>query len=115
MRGLNVDDLFEAMRLVKAANLEKDVQYMTELIKREGLASLEKVGFQFALRMIGSISDVEIQKRLYKLIGGILEESPDSIGKLDPMELYEKFVALGEYIPKEKWLSFFRQLSALTS
>lgn len=113
MRNLSVNDLYEAMRLVKAAHIESEVQNMVALVESNKITDVKQAGMRFLINVLGSMSDGEIQKRTYKLLGGILEINPDSIGDMDPMELVDHLKELYEFIPKEKWTAFFRSLSAL--
>lgn len=115
MRNLNVNDLYEAMRLVKAAHLEEEVQNMITLVQSNKLTDVRQAGLRFFINVIGSASDGEVQKRTYKLLAGIIECAPDDIGMMDPMELVDTMKELVNYIPKEKWQAFFKSLSALLS
>lgn len=111
MRKINTQDVFKAGRLMKEAGIKKTVADIYKKSKEEG-ADRESVGMEAIFTILEACSTEKMETKLYDLLGGILEKTPDEVAT----QSLEKTIEDIKQIAKENNLAlFFKQASQLTN
>lgn len=109
MRKLQTKDIFQALRLIKKANLKEEIKPVLSLAAA-GEMSVQDVGIEGILSIIEIFSEKKAESAIYEFLSGPFEMEPEEVEALELMELMEKLNALGE----ENNLSvFFTSLSGM--
>ena len=109
MRNLLTEDLFKAVRVIKASGLKEEVRPMLKMAA-EGKSDIMSVGIEGIMTVIGALAESGVEKQLYQFLSGPFEMEPEEVARLDVVDLC-KYI---EWLWKEGNLQpFFGQLSNL--
>lgn len=78
MRKINTEDVFKMARLMKEADLTKDIKEAYMAGKKEG-ANTEEVGMNVFMNIICSVSDKNVESKFYDLLSGITEKTEEQV------------------------------------
>lgn len=78
MRKLQTSDVFNAMRLIKKANLKEEIK---PILRRagEGNLNVEDVGIEGILGFIEILTEKKSEQAIYEVLAGPFEMSPQEI------------------------------------
>lgn len=107
MRKLQTQDLFNALRLIKKANLREEIKPLLK-IAGEGNMSVEDVGIEGILYFIEILSEKKAENAIYEILAGPFETTAKDIEKMDLFELTENI----EILLKENNIKCFFTLLA---
>ena len=109
MRKLQTADVFNAMRMIKKANLKEEIKpYL--MMAASGEVNVEEVGIEGVLGLIETMSEQKIESAIYEVLAGPFEMTADEVAKMDLDKMIECLETLG----KENNLKvFFKSLSGL--
>lgn len=109
MRKLKTPDVFNAMRMIKKANLKEEIKpYL--MMAASGEMNVEEVGIEGVLGLIETMSEQKIESAIYEVLAGPFEMTADEVAKMDLDKMIECLETLG----KENNLKvFFKSLSGL--
>lgn len=89
MKGLQMSDVYAAMRVIEAAKISDEVEYIASLINTDKKVKAEKIGLLLFLKCGEKLSNVKAETAMYGFIGRLLEKSKEEIEKADPLDLFE--------------------------
>lgn len=116
MRKLGLTDAFALARIIKAADIRKDlVAFATEVEARKKAGnklSADDIGLEFIISMITSISSQEVETKIYELYASLKDCSVDDI-KITDFETLKNDIK--EIIELNNLKAFFHSVSALMS
>ena len=120
MRKLALKDAFALARIIKAAEIRKEIIVFANEISNEqkeaeqesGLSFVEKVGFDFFLLLMEACCEERIEKKIYSLYADIKGVTPEDISVLSFAEIKND---IRELVETNDLQSFFSSLSALMS
>lgn len=95
MRKLKTTDVFEAMRVIRKANVKEE---MTPFIKEaaEGGKAVEDVGIMGILTLFEILSEKKAEQGIYDFLAGPFEMDPKEVANMDLTELGNKLKELRE-------------------
>ena len=109
MRKLQTSDVFNAMRLIKKAELKEGIKPYLQMAS-SGDLSVEDVGIEGILGLIEIMSESKSERAIYEILSGPFEMTADDVATLELDKLIESLGALA----KENNLKvFFKSLSGL--
>ena len=109
MRKLQTSDVFNAMRLIKKAELKEGIKPYLQMASAGDL-SVEEVGSEGILGLIEIMSESKSEMAIYEILAGPFEMTAKEVQK---MEL-DVFAESLEQLSKENNLSvFFKSLSGM--
>lgn len=112
MRKLGLKDAFALARIVKAANMRKEIVDFAAKVRGEGAKDMEAVGLEFFVTMVTAAADEAVERKIYEFYADIKGVEPGEIGGYD----FETVKAdIKELIGQNDLKSFFRSASALMS
>lgn len=95
MRKLNTTDLFEAMRLIKKANLREELRPVIMRAAQSQL-SVEEVGIDGLLGVIEILSEKKAEQGMYDFLARPFEVTPKEVSEWGLDELIENLTKLKE-------------------
>lgn len=115
MRKLALKDAFALSRILKAAEIKKEIMAFANEIrirnKQSEKLNTDEIGLEFILSLVTAISNTAVEKQFYDLYASIKEIDPKDAEFTD-LETFKNDIM---QIAKENDLkSFFTSLSALT-
>lgn len=78
MRKLNTEDVFKMSRLIKAADLKKEIRDAATAGKKEN-ADPTEIGMDVIFGIIGACAEQKVEEQLYDLLAGVTEKKPGEI------------------------------------
>lgn len=109
MRELQAKDVFVALRLFKAM----DLNAMLTKLSKATITDENEMGAFVIGEVLSGLANPDAEKHFYSFMGNILELSPNEVEKMNPMELLEKAKELKTIIKGDDWKNFFAQVFAL--
>ena len=109
MRKLQTKDAFNAMRLIKKANIREDIKPVLKMAATGNL-KVEEIGLEGMLVLIESMTSEQAEKAIYEFLSGPFELEPEKIQEMDMKMLTEKIKEMGK---DEGLKDFFSFLSGL--
>lgn len=115
MRKICTEDIFGAVRIIKAVGLRDKIKEVAlKISKGEKITvTQEDAGAEFIFTMIDGFSETSNEKLLYKWLAGPLEMEEEEIGKMDFLTLVEEIKKMIAYQDKGAWQGFFTSLSLM--
>jgi len=108
MRKIVTKDAFALARIIKKANIRKEVaEFATTFSKGK---NAKEVGLEFFVLLIESTSEPAVEKEIYSMIASIAEADEKEIPNKPLSELIE---ILKEIVKENDLNGFFTQASAL--
>jgi len=95
MRKLKTTDLFEAMRLIKKANLREELRPIIIQAANSNLA-IEEVGIDGMLGVIEILSGKKAEQGLYDFLAGPFEMEPAEVSDLPINDLLDNLTTLSQ-------------------
>jgi len=111
MRKLKTTDVFEALRLIKKANLKEELRPVIASVA-EGSMSIENIGISGILSVVEIFTEKKAEKAIYEFLSGPFEMTVAQIEDLPLAELAKNFVALAE---ENDLKNFFGILQAMST
>lgn len=102
MRKLQTSDVFELARLIKRAGIKDELKDVALKANKE---DIEGTGFDLIFGVVEKLTEQKVEDDLYKFLSGPLEESPEEVKVMDPLELVEKIMRIADM---EKWKAFLK-------
>lgn len=113
MRKLGLKDAFAVARIIKAADMRKEIiAFASDVRGRTGEKNAEKIGMEFFLTLINSVADESVEKKIYELYADIKGVTVEEVSVVDFATLKAD---IKELIEKNDLMNFFRSVSALMS
>lgn len=109
MRKLQTTDVFNAMRLIKKANLKEEIKPYLKLAA-SGRISPEDIGIESILGLIETLSEQKSESAIYEVLAPPFEMTPEEVAKME----IEPFIEALQTLAKENNIKvFFTSLSGL--
>lgn len=111
MRKLQITDVFNAMRLIREANLREEIK---PIIKQavSGSFSVEDIGFEGILGVVELFTEKKMEQAFYGFLSGPFETEAQDIATMDLVQFVDKIQELAEANDLRR---FFTLLSGLIS
>lgn len=103
MRGLEFQDIFSMARILTKVELDKEIEAMTEKLRKGEKLDTEAVGIKFLAAILGKASAPEVEKEIYAFLGDVFEIKPDELRHMKPKQVKELF----KDADFEEWKDFF--------
>lgn len=107
MRKLATEDLFNGMRLFKAADMKKE---FADIMANAKGKTEKEVGIEMVYTIITKCSDKNFEKAFYDFVSAPLEVKPSEVAKMNPIKLID---ALYEVADPQEWIDFFNRVRTL--
>lgn len=107
MRKLATEDIFNAMRLFKAADMKKE---FSDIMANAKGKTQKEVGIEMIYTIITKCADKTFEKAFYEFVAAPLEIEPKAVAKMSPFSLVDSLYEIAE--PRE-WVDFFKRVRAL--
>lgn len=95
MRKIGTQDIFAAMRIIKASGMKEELKPVIEKAARGDFA-LEDLGIEAVLTVIEAISGTSAEKAFYDFLSGPFEMTPGEVAVLPWDELLENLKQFAE-------------------
>lgn len=119
MRNLNGHDVFMALKVLQKIGVKDELVELATYMNRvaDGKAAVtaekqEKVGAKLIFGLLANAGDEEAEKAVFRFLAGPLETDPEELAQRDLLDLCEDVEKYIESIDRERWIAFFRSLSA---
>lgn len=109
MRKLKTSDIFEALRLIKKANIKEELRPVIALAA-EGNLSVADIGIEGLLTIVEIFAAKNSEQAIYEFLAGPFEMTPEEVESLELMQLSEYLGALSE---NSDLKSFFMALQGM--
>lgn len=109
MRKLQTKDVFNAMRLIKKANVREEIKPIIKLAA-EGSLGVVDIGIEGILTVFEIFSEKKAEDAIYEFLCEPLEIGKEELESLELMELAEK---LEEFAKENDIKAFFTILSGM--
>lgn len=109
MRKLQTKDIFQALRLIKKANLKEEIKPVLSLAA-SGEMAVQDVGIEGVLSIIEIFTEKKAEAAIYEFLSGSFEVSP---GEVEAMELAELAGNLKRLAQENDLKVFFTALQGL--
>lgn len=93
MRKLQTNDVFAALRVIKAANLREEIKPVLKKAA-EGKADVQSVGIDGILSLVELLSEKKAESAMYEVLAGPFEMSAAEVAALDIVTLAENIQTL---------------------
>lgn len=114
MRKLKAEDLFAALRVVKAVGVKDEVVALASAMKEKtDKKTQEQVGTELILGVLANCGDEAAEMAFYKFLSGPTEVSVPDLRKMDLMEFAELIKELVVETDIEAWKGFFGSLAGV--
>lgn len=117
MRKLMFKDVFAAMRILRTANVKKELAKLTvSLADTQGEKQEElqkKLGVEAFAVLLESISDKNAEKALYELLANICEDKTEE--EIATLDFEQVIILFKEIVTKNDLKSFFASVLSLTT
>lgn len=112
MRKLGLKDAFALARIIKAADMRREIVAFAAEIRDKGEKNIEAIGLEFFVAMITAAADEAVEKKIYALYAGLKNVTPEEVSNYDFATIKND---LKELIERNDLKSFFQSVSALMS
>lgn len=109
MRKLKTTDVFEALRLIRKANIREELIPIVKQAAGSGLA-VEEVGIDGLLGVIEVLAEKKAERAMYDFLAGPFEISADQVADLSLDELVEKLSELAKENDLKNFISALQGL-----
>ena len=115
MRKICTEDIFGAVRIIKAVGLRDKIKEVALKISQGEKIDLtaEDAGAEFIFTLIDGFGETSNEKLLYSWLAGPLEMKEEEVGKMDFLALVEEIKKMIAYQDKDAWQGFFTSLSRM--
>lgn len=107
MRGLATADIFNCLRLIKAADMKDE---LSAIIRNSKGKTQREVGIEFIYSIMIKCADKTVENAFYDLVCAPLELSSAEVAEMNPIKLMD---ALYDVAAPEEWIDFFNHVRAL--
>lgn len=118
MRKFNTQDIFGALRLVKALGIKEELKNIA--LKMEGekqetvKETLQKeVGAELVFTILDRAVEKNVESMIYEWLSGPLETQPETIKEMPAMDLIDTLHDFKNVEDSEGWKSFFGRVAGL--
>lgn len=110
MRKLALKDAFSFARIIKAADIRKEIAgFASEIHSGK---SVDEIGMEFIVTLMQAAADEAVEQKIYGLYADLKGATPDEIGMLGFEEIKADFK---ELVEQNDLKNFFNSVSALMS
>ena len=109
MRKLQTRDVFNALRLIKKAELKEEIKPVVKLAA-DGDLKIEDIGIEGILTCIEIFTEKKAESAIYDFLAGPLEKDAGDVEKMELMELVEGLKQISE---ENDLKAFFTILSGM--
>ena len=109
VRSLATNDLFKAVRTIKASGLREDIKPLLQRAS-EGNADVQSIGIDAIMTVIGVMAEKNVEEDLYDFLSGPFEMEPGVIAQMNILDLCDHIQWLWE---EGNLKTFFGRLSNL--
>ena len=95
MRKLQTSDVFNAMRLIKKANLKEEIKPILKQAA-SGEMNIEDIGIEGMLSFIEILAEKKAEQGIYDILAGPFEMEAKEVEKMELDALAEKLELLGK-------------------
>lgn len=95
MRKIQTSDVFNAMRLIKKANLKEEVKPILKRIAT-GEFNIEDAGIEGIISFVEILSEKKSEQAIYEVLGGPFEMEAKEIERMDLNDFAETLEQLGK-------------------
>lgn len=114
MRKLIGADLFTALRIVKAAGIEEEIQRIALEASDGKQLDVRRIGAEFIISAICGCANPAAEEQIWTFLGNLMEIDAKVLKSMELDGLMTKIEELMEVIQPEEIGNFFLRLSALT-
>lgn len=115
MRGLIGSDLFRAMRIVKYAGIQEEIEKIALETSEGKQLKQAEVGARFIIACVVGCSNTKAEAEIWSFLADLTEKKADELKNMDLSDLMTEIEALAEYISRYDFVDFFARLSRLIS
>ncbi|MCR5811170.1 MAG: hypothetical protein K6G34_07215 [Lachnospiraceae bacterium] len=115
MRGLKGSDLFTAMRIVRNAGVQEEIQKLSQEIAAGKKMNQSQVGAQMIIACVCGCANPKAEAEIWNFLGDLTEKPANELKDMDLEDLMKVIEELTEHISKYDFKNFFKQLSRLIS
>lgn len=115
MRELKGADLFTALRIVRNAGIQEEIEKITIEVSEGKAKSPKQTGAQLIIACVCGCANPKAEAEIWKLLGDLTEISPAELKEMELDKLMAVIEELSEFISKYDFANFFKQLSRLIS
>jgi hypothetical protein len=109
MRKLQTSDVFNAMRLIKKANLKEEIKPVLKMAAA-GEMNVEDVGIEGILSLIEILAEKKSEQAIYDVLAGPFEMEPKDVEKMDLNVLADNLDALAKENDLKRFFSLLAGL-----
>lgn len=113
MRGLIGSDLFKAMRIIKYAGVQEEIEKIALATADGKPMKQSEVGAKIIISCVTGCSNPKAEAEIWSFLGDLMEISADELKNMEIDALMNKIEELAEYISRYDFADFFKRLSAL--
>lgn len=114
MRKLIGEDVFRALRIVKAAGIHDELQRIAlEVSENKRSLDAKQIGADFVITCLCGLGNPKAEAEIWGFLGELTEIPADKLKKMEINELMGEIEKLSEYVTGEELMSFFESLSRL--
>lgn len=95
MRKLQTRDVFNALRLIKKAELKEEIKPVVRLAA-DGNLDIADIGIEGVLTIIEIFTEKKAESAIYDFLAGPLEKDASEVEQMELMELVESLKQLSE-------------------
>ncbi len=111
MRKLQTSDIFNALRLIKKANLREEIKPILKLAS-EGSMQVEDIGIEGIISLIEIMSEKKAEQAIYEVLAAPFEMTAKEVEQMDIISLAESLKILAQ---ENDLKGFFTLLAGLIS
>lgn len=115
MRGLVGADLFKAMRIIKYAGVQEEVEKIALESADGKVLKQSEVGVKIILSCITGCSNPKAETEIWSFLADLTGIDADKLKNMEIDKLMDLIEKLAEYISRYDFADFFRRLSRLIS
>lgn len=113
MRTLKTEDLFNALRVVKAIGVKDEIVELATALNGKTKQSQEEIGAKLLLGVLANCGDDAAEAAFYKFISGPTEKTPDELKNMELMDFAVLLREMIAFIDLEAWRGFFQSLKGI--
>lgn len=115
MRGLKGADLFTAMRIVRNAGIQDEVQKIALDIADGKKVTQQQAGAQLIIACVCGCATERAEHEIWRFLGDLTEQKPEDLKNMELDKLMDVVEELSTHISKYDFANFFTRLSRLIS
>lgn len=114
MRKLKAEDLFAALRVVKAIGVKDEIVALaTAMREKNDRKTQEEMGTELILGLLANCGDKAAENAFYTFLAGPTETSEEELRNMDLLEFAELIKELVKTTDIEAWKGFFGSLAGV--